>query len=188
MYLLVHQLVDRLVDRAHSLSSILGEGEEKLGDIVDVLSGAGNDLLQVLRIVLQSIVIQLVLECDRAQFGHAGGDWHWGGTLVNFHRQVHDLFTIEEDCLVRVIRWHLRGTNLRQNCRTRNSHELFLVVQCQNPRTNVLDTRVDHIQSILSRINVRDDPIVHINEGLFCSLDAQEHSVEEFRLVHLVRR
>ena len=37
--LLVHQLVDGLVDWAHSLRAILGEGQEKLRDVVDVLRG-----------------------------------------------------------------------------------------------------------------------------------------------------
>ena len=38
--LLVHQLVYRLVDWTHSLCAILGEGEEKLSDVVDVFRGA----------------------------------------------------------------------------------------------------------------------------------------------------
>ena len=87
-----------------------------------------------------------------------------------------------------MVRWHFRRADLGEHGGARDPHQLFLVVERQDPGTDVLDARVYHIESILSRVDIRDDPVVDINESLFCPLDTQKHSVEKLCLVHLIRR
>lgn len=154
---------------------------------MDVLRGARDDLLQVFRVVLQPRIVQLVLERDRAQLGHVRRDGRGLGAHVDLSGQVHDLLSIEEDRLVRVVRRHLRRADLGKDCRTCDPHEALLVVESEDLGADVLDARVYHVEPVLTSVDIRDDSVVHVDEGLLGSLDAQEKAIKQLSLVHLIR-
>jgi len=79
---------------------------------------------------------------------------------------------------MRMVRGYLRRADLGQDSRTCDSHKSFLVVQSEDLCADVLDARVNHVESVLARIYIRDDPVIHINEGFFCALDAQKHAIQ----------
>ena len=76
--------------------------------------------------------------------------------------------------------------NLGEISRGYNLDEV-LIVQRQDFLGDALDTRVDQVQSVFSRVHLLDNAVIHINKSLLCFLDADQHSVEHFCLVHLVR-
>ena len=76
-----------------------------------------------------------------------------------------------------MVRWHLRRADLGQDCGARDTHQSLLVVEGEDFGADVLDARVNHIESVFTRIDVSDDPIVHVNEGLFRILNTQEHTI-----------
>ena len=51
-----------------------------------------------------------------------------------------------------------------------NNLEEVLVVECKNLARDALDTRIDKIETILSRIDIADDSVIYINKGIFCFL------------------
>lgn len=94
------QLGDLSVNGTHRVGTVLGQREEQLGDVVNVLGGSRDDLLQVLLLILQPSVVQLVLEGDGAELGHIRRDRSWLGPLVDLSRQVHDFSSVVKDSLM----------------------------------------------------------------------------------------
>ena len=72
----------------------------------------------------------------------------------------------------------VRGGDLGQVGWTHDLEELLLLVESQDLGADVLDARIDHVEAILSRIDVGDDSIVDVNECFFCVLHTGEHAVE----------
>lgn len=68
----------------------------------------------------------------------------------------------------------------------RNNLEKVLVVESKNLARNSLDTRVNQVESILSGVDVANDPVVDIDESVLSFLDRSKHAIEQLSLVHLV--
>ena len=64
--------------------------------------------------------------------------------------------------------------------------EEVLVVEGQDLLTDTLDAGINQIQAVLTPIDVPNDPIVDIDEGVLSLLHTGEHPIEKFDLVHLI--
>jgi hypothetical protein len=62
----------------------------------------------------------------------------------------------------------------------RRGHNLdqVLVVQCKYLAGNVLNSRVDKVETILPRVDVSDDAVVYVDEGVFGHLNTGKQSIE----------
>lgn len=79
---------------------------------------------------------------------------------------------------MRMVRGYLRCRDLWEDGGTSDAHELLRIVERQDLGTNVLNAVVDHVESVFARVDVRDDPVVHIDESLLGVLDAKQHAIE----------
>lgn len=153
---------------------------------MNVLRGSRDDLLQVLLLILHPRIVHLVLQGDGAELGHVRRHRGWFGTLVDLRSQIHDLAAVVKDGLVRVVRRDVCRRDLRQGRRAGDLHQALVTVEGQHLSRDVLDSSIHHIESIFSRVDVCDDPVVDVDKGLLGALDTKQHSVEELGLEHLV--
>lgn len=79
------------------------------------------------------------------------------------------------------------GTNLWK-VSWRSDLNQVLVVKREDLLRDALDTRVNQIKSVFARVDLLDDTVVHVDERFLSALDADKHTVQHFRLVHLVGR
>ena len=63
---------------------------------------------------------------------------------------------------MRVVRGNLGRADLGEHRRACDAHQAFLAVEGQDFAADVLDARVDHVQSVLTRVDIGDDPVVKI--------------------------
>ena len=68
----------------------------------------------------------------------------------------------------------------------RNNLEEVLVVESKDLLGNALDPGVDQVEAVLARVNVPDNAVVHVDEGVLGLLHRSQHAVEQFHRVHLV--
>jgi hypothetical protein len=109
------------------------------------------------------------------------------GSLADFLTERHEVSGIVEDALVRVVLGAVVRADLRE-VSGRSYHDQVLVVQGKNLLGDALDARVDQVESVFARVYLLDDAVVDVDESFLGALDADEHAVEHFSLVHLVRR
>ena len=50
----------------------------------------------------------------------------------------------------------------------------------------MLNTSVDHVEAIFTRVDTADDSVVDADERLLCALSREQQAVEQLSLVHLV--
>ena len=109
-------------------------------------------------------------------------DW----SVVNLLGKRDDLLAVVEQTLVGMVRGAARCADLREVSRRLNLDQV-LVVQSQDLLSNVLNPLIYEVKAVLPRIDVRDDSVVDINEGLFCFGHRDQHPVEHLGLVHFIR-
>ena len=71
----------------------------------------------------------------------------------------------------------LRCGDLRQVSWANNLKKLFVLIQGEDLCTDLLDTRIDHIEAIFPRINIRDDSIVDVDERFLSFRDTCKETI-----------
>ena len=49
-----------------------------------------------------------------------------------------------------------------------------------------MDTRINQVEAVFTRIDVCDDSVVHVNKRLLSLLYTQQHPIQKFNLIHFV--
>ena len=120
---------------------------------------------------MHACVVQLVLQGHGTELWHIAHNWGRLRTRFNLFSEVYDLLAIVEHGLMWMVGGHVGRRDLRQRGRARDPHEALLVVEGQNLGADVLDARVNKVQTVLSRVHRCNDSIVDIDEGLLSVLD-----------------
>ncbi len=107
------------------------------------------------------------------------------GSSLYLFVEGHYIPAIVEDRLVGVIGATFTRAYLWE-VRRRHNLDQILVIESEDLARNVLNSRVNQVQSIFSRVNVSNDSIVNVDESILGHLHTCEKSVEQLNLVHFV--
>ena len=71
-------------------------------------------------------------------------------------------------------------------CCTFDAHTVLAVVQGHHLLADVLDAVVQLVETVPPRIDIFDDPVVDVNEGVLCVLDGNQSAIKQLHTMHFV--